>query len=291
MKVSIESRNIPLNYTNETGYSWYGSATQHAWRYMEHIRETAVTLEYNDGTILNTTFSWIMNYGWAPGHTSFMDDCSIVIANLGLHYNRRTGALANAPPSRKGALLANDFRAAITYLTDFTSSGDNRIAIWRSALPQHFDNDDGHFGKAGDQCSLLPRKPSGSDAVIQEYNKLYNNEFAKFCNVQQNQSTSDCGEYEHTCTVDRTSMDYPTPYKYFIDSKCCEKRLNRLRKGNTSVTGTILRWNIADLFDVPLWHASKGDCSHFCYVPQLYEAAFERLRLLLLPHGSIKEFH
>ena len=72
-----------------------------------------------------------------------------------------------------------------------------------------------------------------------------------------------------------------TLYKYYKDSNCCQERLKRLEKGEASVTGTILRWQIADLFDVATWHVASNDCSHFCFVPALYEAAFERLEPLL----------
>ena len=46
------------------------------------------------------------------------------------------------------------------------------------------------------------------------------------------------------------------------------------------MTGKILQWNIADLFDVQQWHFDNNDCSHFCYLLPLYESAFERLGLL-----------
>ena len=59
--------------------------------------------------------------------------------------------------------------------------------------------------------------------------------------------------------------------------------MQRYHENDGNITGTILKWNIADIFDEPLWHFDQADCSHFCYVPPLYEAAFERLELLLPP--------
>mmetsp|Transcript_30025 Transcript_30025/g.63669 ORF Transcript_30025/g.63669 Transcript_30025/m.63669 type:complete len:102 (+) Transcript_30025:1431-1736(+) len=92
-----------------------------------------------------------------------------------------------------------------------------------------------------------------------------------------------CGHrLEHTCTVDRNSIEYRTVYKFLLENNCIE-RLERYTS-NSSATGNILRWNIADMFDVPTWHHSSGDCSHYCYVPPLYEAAFERLDLLLMDY-------
>ena len=115
---------------------------------------------------------------------------------------------------------------------------------------------------------IQPRKANGTAATIQQYNKLYNEQFAN-----SNQSNN---AYEVECTVNRQSLEYPTVYKFYTTEKCCDNRLERLKSGNGNVTGTILRWEIADLFDVPQWHADDMDCSHFCYVPSLYESAFER---------------
>lgn len=272
-----------MNYTNETGYSYWlkKNTTQHGWRYMDSIKQSTVFLAYSNSTKISTSFYWYKTYGWSPGHTSFMDNCDVVIANLGLHYQLSDGFLSNNnrhPPLK----LDTDLLGMITYLTDFASSGDNK-AIYRTALPQHFNTSDGHFDSPGDSktCSLQHRKPEGSNSTMfQNYNRIYNKAFATLCNTKQHNS-SDCGPYMHTCTVNRTNVEYPTVYKYYVDSQCCEKRLERYNKGNGTVTGTILRWNIADLFDEPQWHASTGDCSHFCYIPALYEAAFERLDLLL----------
>ena len=193
--------------------------------------------------------------------------------------NLSFSSLENAGGKLLGSTLSSDFRAAITFLADFANAG--RIAIWRSALPQHFSSSDGHYYHGRKSmtrgCLIQPRKPNGQ-TTIQHYNKLYNEQFAQFCNANSNQSNN---AYEVECTVNRQSLEYPTVYKYYTTEKCCDNRLERLKSGNGNVTGTILRWEIADLFDVPLWHVDDMDCSHFCYVPSLYESAFERLILLL----------
>ena len=193
-------------------------------------------------------------------------------------------SLENAGGKLLGSTLETDFRAAITFLADFASSNNaGRIAIWRSALPQHFSSSDGHYYHGRQSmtrgCLIQPRKPNvTASATIQHYNKLYNEQFAEFCNANSNQSNN---AYEVECTVNRQSLEYPTVYKFYTTEKCCDNRLERLKSGNGNVTGTIMRWEIADLFDVPQWHVDDMDCSHFCYVPSLYESAFERLILLL----------
>ena len=148
---------------------------------------------------------------------------------------------------------------------------------FRSTLPQHFDTIDGHYER-GTNCSLEQMKSSPDENMIQNYNKAINDEFSMLCDSQP-QSCS--RRLERMCTVNRTSMEYRTVYKFLVENNCT-KRLERFQ-GNSNVTGKILQWNIADLFDVPLWHFSNNDCSHFCYIPPLYEAVFERLGLLLPP--------
>ncbi|KAL9186030.1 hypothetical protein ACHAXT_005268 [Thalassiosira profunda] len=269
VKISIFSTEIPVEYTDETGPSWYG---KNGFRYLNDISETTISLE-RDGERISSSFNWIKSYGWAPGHTSFTDHCSIIVANLGLHYSVRSGELTQ---SFTNATLGADLHAAITFLADFASSGGDKIAIWRSALPQHFQTDDGHH-EEGKECSLVPRKPADG-GVIQKYNAIYEETFARICNAQL---SSGCNAYEHSCSVNVKSVEHPTLYRYYKENTCCREHLERLEKGDASVTGTILRWQIADLFDVPQWHVASNDCSHFCFVPALYEAAFERLELLL----------
>ena len=86
----------------------------------------------------------------------------------------------------------------------------------------------------------------------------------------------------YTCSLNRTTLAYRTVYKHLHENNCTE-RMQRYHENDGNITGTILKWNIADIFDEPSWHFDQADCSHFCYVPPLYEAAFERLELLLPP--------
>lgn len=128
--ISVESGDIPVNYTNETGYSYWAkkNTTQRGWPYMDSIKQSTVFLAYSNSTKISTSFYWYKTYGWSPGHTSFMDNCNVVIANLGLHYKLSDGFLSNNnrnPPLK----LDTDLLGMITYLTDFASSGDN-VAIY-----------------------------------------------------------------------------------------------------------------------------------------------------------------
>ena len=63
VNISMESQDIQVNFTNETGPSWFGKKL---FRYLDHIKRTTVFID-NSG--LNTSFSYIKAYGWAPGHS------------------------------------------------------------------------------------------------------------------------------------------------------------------------------------------------------------------------------
>lgn len=206
--------------------------------------------------------------------------------------------------------LKDDIRAAITFLVEFAASKSNRIAVWRSALPQHFNTTDGHYQK-GKTCSLAQlllqnhptetRKGNGvTRQAIQNYNQAYDEVFGDSCEPVP----GSCNglTYQHSCTMNLTSTNYRTVYKYLLDSNVTEgthylqknniteglRHYGRMMRSNHTniMTANVLRWNVADLFDVPIWHAGSMDCSHFCYVPNLYEAAFERLSLLLAGYDN-----
>ena len=159
-------------------------------------------------------------------------------------------------------------------------------------MPQHFNTyglglDDGHYteGNNHSDCNQTKKWKIPGQLSIQNYNNATDRAFAKYCNSTNHlkeQQSYYASRYEHECTVNQTSLEYPRTVYNYLKENNCTKRLERFTKegGSSLTTGTILRWNIADLFDVPQWH--HGDCSHFCYVMPVYEAAFERL-LYLLP--------
>jgi hypothetical protein len=125
INISLSStKQIAVNYTNETGVPMYTG-----WMTMNHIEETTVHLRYNTdrtGTY-STSFRYFQMYGWSPWVTSFMDDCDVVIFNIGLHYGAHgemRGTHFDSPQ------FSDDMKAVITHLTDFSSQGD-RLAIWR----------------------------------------------------------------------------------------------------------------------------------------------------------------
>ena len=108
------------------------------WRIAQEVLETMVT--FHDKSRNSFRFQYLKLYGWGPWLYEYMDACDVIIMNLSLHY------IASGDfPGRTGHALYDDTQAAITYLTNFSAGTQNRIAIWRSSLPQHFDTHDGHY--------------------------------------------------------------------------------------------------------------------------------------------------
>lgn len=119
----------------------------------------------------------------------------------------------------------------------------------RSTLPQHFNTHDGHYEKGMNRldCNQSKKwKVPDSNQPIQKYNNATDHAFKMYCsNIQQQSQSYYAYRYEHECTVNQTSTEYRTVYKYLKENNCTN-RLERIEKQSTQlVTGTILRWNIA----------------------------------------------
>eukprot|EP00578_Thalassiosira_sp_NH16_P030140 CAMPEP_0181078204 /NCGR_PEP_ID=MMETSP1071-20121207/1361_1 /TAXON_ID=35127 /ORGANISM="Thalassiosira sp., Strain NH16" /LENGTH=801 /DNA_ID=CAMNT_0023159503 /DNA_START=172 /DNA_END=2577 /DNA_ORIENTATION=- len=262
---------------------------------MRSILETKAYFHDEQGSkTKEARIRYYMSYGWSPWNVDFMEDCNVIVMNFALHYTPDGEHLGMETKHQ----LRDDMLAAITYLTNFTSSNDNRVAVWRSALPQHFATTDGHFYgwkklKKEHTCSPIGK----NNKTQQVYNKVYDEAFSEMCQLEQqidSTANQSCDQSRHRCKVNPVAeVDYQTTFKFWNDNNCT-KRIEReqLRLSNFSggigehgdhVTGTIHRWNIFNLFDVEWWHSKDMDCSHVCYVPSLFEAAFERLELLLSP--------
>mmetsp|Transcript_25055 Transcript_25055/g.52417 ORF Transcript_25055/g.52417 Transcript_25055/m.52417 type:complete len:346 (-) Transcript_25055:15-1052(-) len=129
INISIDVKKVAANYTNDTGVPEYMG-----WMAMRHVLESTVYLTYDadNSTTYSSTIRYLQMYGWSPWVTSFMDDCNVVIMNLGLHYEPHTKDMRGTHWYEPK--LVDDWRGAITYLVDFVSSQKDRKAVWRLVL-------------------------------------------------------------------------------------------------------------------------------------------------------------
>lgn len=234
--VSVTDRIIPVKYNTEPGTfeNWFltgkrppdgdGSFVngtrppRNGFGSMHSILETKASFREFDksGSSNFARIRYFMTYGWSPWNIEFMESCNIVVMNLGLHYmptGNYTGKQTRRP-------LMDDLHASFTYLANFSSSSENRISVWRSALPQHFDTYDGHFhgwDNLPKDHTCVDMKTYTSDTgklSSQIYNALYDEIFATTCQESTEHGLpQSCSLLEHVCSVDVKSTKYPTIYK------------------------------------------------------------------------------
>ena len=128
IKLNISNRHdVPVNYTSETGKPQY-----EGWMTMNHIEETIVMLATDNSTTYTTVIRYFQMYGWSPWNVPFMEECTVLVLNLGLHYDaHKAGMKGTHWGSPIGSLkFEDDFHAAITYMVDFIVSHQG-TAVWR----------------------------------------------------------------------------------------------------------------------------------------------------------------
>ena len=247
--VNVTTHQYPLHYvTNATSY---GRTERYRmpddfWMFGREVEETTVT--FMDSPREGFRFKYFKQYMWAPWMYEHMESCDVIIMNQALHYHWING--------RKE--LYDDTTAAISYLINFTASSENRVAIWRSALPQHFDIPEGHYPLdkivQDKKCVAIKEEYIlQENNSKQEYNKVHDQVFSELCSTEN----SSCGDAKLRCTVKTNDQDIFSVYSYWIANNLTAelKHAQKVNPTYPNVTGTILRWELFDLFDVPMWHA------------------------------------
>ena len=170
------------------------------------------------------------------------------------------------------------------FLSNFSSSRPGRVAIWRETLPQHFKTVTGIYeGKTQFKCGAALKNNSFNPGT-QGYNAKALAVFAEFCNCSKTTPGRDhfengtlCLAYECKVSHTATNVSYESVFSW-------EARYNYTHYGNSGSPvrpESVYWWPLFDLFDVPTWHHSDKDCSHFCFIPQLYDEGFSRLSAIL----------
>lgn len=114
------SSNVTSSHPRSTGYRFPDGS----YRLASSIRETVIS--FHDEPSLHSTFKYLQHFRWAPWLYEYMESCDVMIMNQGLHYGLDTEE------------LYLDALAAITFLTNFSKSDENRVAIWREAVPRTY---------------------------------------------------------------------------------------------------------------------------------------------------------
>lgn len=240
--VHVMDREIRVTHSTEPGtmYDWYLTGRRPpdgdgsfvtgnrpppgGFGSMYSILETKAWFENSDLSKKLARIRFFMTYGWSPWNVEFMESCNVVVMNLGLHYLPDGDHIGKQTRHS----LMDDLRAAITYLANFTSVQENRIAVWRSALPQHFDTADGHFYgwdnlPTNHSCVALKRDTrEGAGISKQVYNTIYDQVFTSMCQqTRHSEQEESCSYFKHVCKVDLVSQEYQTIFKVSNARSCC----------------------------------------------------------------------
>ena len=247
-----------------------------------------------------TNIRWYKHYVWSPWDAELIaSDCDIVLYNIALHYDAAAADLKgrNLHPYR------TDLRGAMTWLANFSES-PGKTAIWRESLPQHFRTVDGVYsiGGSGTEPGCVKRGtavPGDLGTSVKWPKQRYNNVTAAIweelcgppaamgmshrCNAAALMRRDESGEFGESLLQWWRTNNYTAQLEHYAATTTKKKnKLKTTENEDEKVVGEVWEWKVFDLFDEAYeFHSSLGDCTHFCFVPELFNAAFETLRRVL----------
>ena len=259
---------VPVNETGASR-SWWGG--------LKKIFEYSAKVgEWNMSE--STTVRWYKHYVWSPWDISLMEDCDVITFNLALHY-------WGAEKGRNSHAYVDDVKAALDFLSNFTASKHGRVAIWRETLPQHFKTSAGLY--SGDQPTGCGFPIKDTVKGTQGYNQKTLTEFAKVCECTTAVPGRDNYEGDgsdgtlclaYDCTMDHTASNVSYQSVHSWEE---QNQIAHSKSTTSNEPSRVYWWPLFDVFDIPSWHTSDGDCSHFCFIPQAYEMGWARLHDIL----------
>ena len=210
----------------------------------------------------------------------------------GLHYATKGKQLGrNRNPLLEDVAAAVDgFLYLRQYKLDHFPEKKPTVLVWRVATPQHFNTT-----PRGDYAYTDPKPPHGCvPAPIwrQTYNRGIESVLDRHCTTEQRR-VSASGDVQRTarCAVNRSitaKNDTWQPLHRWYNASWSTWRpfLSSLAQRSAVPAGPLHVWNDTKLFDLPALHPAPHDCTHFCYVPWLYERAFAELAGILARERS-----
>ena len=240
---------------------------------------------------------WYKHYVWSPWDADLMEDRDVISMNLALHYK-------DAKPGRNHHEYSDDMNAAVCFLANFSSAVAGRVAIWRETTPQHFKSKSGIFTDTDrySGCGApMSTRALGRDDT-EEYNRLARRAFSEFCKCSihetrfgSNGSTpQSCIAYD--CVMNHTAapVSFESLFSWQVlncNNYTLRVRRNvlhsgaRQRSSHRHTPDRVCWWPVLRLFDVPEWHMSDGDCSHYCFIPALFDESFLHISDILQVAG------
>ena len=232
-----------------------------------------------------TEVHYYKHYVWSPWDAELIaSNCDVVIFNIGLHYDAHSkehrGMRMNNHP------YAEDERGAMAWLANFSATA-GKLALWRETLPQHFNTSDGLWSRRP-APGCVPRAGERA-SERQQYNNITGHAWNSLC-------VDDVDGMSHRCDLQNISaldemgalgeslLGWWRANNYTAQLAAENSRQNTIARG---ALGVVWKWPLFHLFDGAWEYHLTNDCTHFCYVPELFNAAFETLRLVLqLAHAE-----
>eukprot|EP01062_Namystynia_karyoxenos_P063539 TRINITY_DN56347_c0_g1_i1.p1 TRINITY_DN56347_c0_g1~~TRINITY_DN56347_c0_g1_i1.p1 ORF type:complete len:547 (+),score=116.41 TRINITY_DN56347_c0_g1_i1:160-1641(+) len=227
-----------------------------------------------------TRFSYGKLYINQPFDMEFYEQhCDIISLALGMHYNHDT--------FRGRGGQHDNYTDAIKELTEWAVNFSaarprTRIAIIREVSPKHLQSP-GHRDNL-----FLPTERSAEKLAVQpiprwqrrqRYNAATDAVFAAMAATCPQPSES-AARWLHVDPLRSAVYKFWTTYGW-ADRTAAERR-RHAERGGALVVGLVWRWRVWDLFvDHTEWHYNQWDSAHFCYIPTLWDAVFERLGLIV----------
>ena len=239
-----------------------------------------------------TRVRYYKHYVWSPWDAELIaTNCDVVLYNIGLHYS------ASDPKhmGRNGHRYATDERGAMAWLANFSAT-PGKLAVWRETLPQHFRTPDGMYSlgdiKPEPGCVPSPLERQARLDLRQLYNNVTASTWESLCPTTDHETQHRCAlapiaEMDERGALGESLLQWWRTNNYTVQLSEWERQstANAARdphREESDVVGVVWKWPLFHLFDQAWeYHASPQDCTHYCYVPELFNAALESLRLVL----------
>eukprot|EP00756_Hemistasia_phaeocysticola_P019383 Hpha_TRINITY_DN15655_c3_g1::TRINITY_DN15655_c3_g1_i3::g.102044::m.102044 len=258
------------------------------WGMMTHV--TSFRFGRKGG--LTSKVSFLKHQKWEPYDIRYFDDfgCDLIVMNMGLHYAAKNLSGTHGVTLEEGAAphvtgkprrYIDDVEQLVEWAVNWTSFKPGRLVIYRDTLPQHFA-----FSDTGIYWMDEYRKGNVKCGPLKGRNKMGTGEYnAVFDEVYSKMEVKGCPGLLRTHDRPSGVEEYWAKYNWTgeLQAEAVRRRGHQTRS-KVGRVGVLPLWEMfADLPDLHVKQISppQHDCTHWCYVPGVWDAVLERLALTI----------
>jgi len=217
-------------------------------------------------------------------------ECDVLLMNLGFHYPPGKGEGRKEDQRQKPPLPLHDpsVLGLVQWAVNWTQSGKDRVAIWRETTPQHWNHSanglwvmdrskDRYWSPLNEAGCMELNNPKDGQMFNQNFNKILTGLTVPSPGGDRARLKSLRGR--------KIRIQSPTEREKFWEAfkwreEMEQERQRKEARGGRAQEGIVYVLDLhQDLAGHPEWHMNKGDCTHFCFLPALWDFLFERLAL------------